>query len=232
MHAGKLRVWSLFILINLAGFSLLIVAFLQGWAQKVVENDVSYITSIVPASFMVAMFMRYLRIRALNRAFDDLAAHRGQWIQRFRKIAQSSTTNAAELIKISLFRKLMWLKAFLWLFPVLGLLGTVIGTMVAFEASMFDGVDDLMEIGMKLVVQMVSGIGIALNTTLVGMIFMIWIFFNIRLLESESARLLEQILEAGAVDNLAEKESGKTSPTEDESSNTDVGDESATKGTD
>ena len=32
------------------------------------------------------------------------------------------------------------------------------------------------------------------------MVFMIWMYFNIRLLEVESMKLLEQILEAGALD--------------------------------
>jgi biopolymer transport protein ExbB/TolQ len=201
MH-GKLRVWSAFVLINVLGMGLMALAYLKGWVQLIAERDVTFISLIIPAAFVVGLLMCYLRIVALNRAFDDLAKRRGMWLQRFRRIAEISTTNASELLKVVLFRKLMWAKALLWLFPVLGLVGTVAGTMIAFEGTMFEGLDDIQAIGQKLVVQMIGGIGIALYTTLVGMIFMIWMYFNIRLLEVESMKLLEQILEAGAVDMI------------------------------
>lgn len=199
MH-GKLRVWSAFMLINLMGMGLMALAYLKGWIQLIVNRDVTFISVVIPAVFLVGLLMCYMRIHALNRAFDDLAKRRGAWLQRYRRIAMISTTNASELLKVVLFRKMMWPKSLLWLFPVLGLLGTVAGTMIAFESSMFEGIDNIQEIGQKLVVQMVSGIGIALYTTLVGMVFMIWMYFNIRLLEVESMKLLEQILEAGAID--------------------------------
>ncbi|MCB0352841.1 MAG: MotA/TolQ/ExbB proton channel family protein [Bdellovibrionales bacterium] len=230
---GRLRTWSLFLLINFAGIALLALAYMKGWVNLVIERDATRITLVIPVLFFGGLFLCVSRIFSLNRAFNHLAKREGRWIERYRQIAAKSISNASELLQVSLFRKLMWLRYLQRLFPILGMVGTVMGFMIATDGSKLEGIAENQAMGMQLVVQMIQGIGIALTTTLVGMIFMVWMSVNLRLLETESMRLTEQVLEAGLIpaEDSAEPEPKPETPSEPSpqaDSEPKGGDESAT----
>lgn len=70
-----------------------------------------------------------------------------------------------------------WIASFL---PLLGLLGTVIGFMLAFGGDINPETMTDPEGFKQLVAQMLSGLGTALSTTLVGIVAYIWLEVSLR----------------------------------------------------
>jgi hypothetical protein len=79
---------------------------------------------------------------------------------------------------------------------LLGLIGTVIGFVIALSGVRPDVVSDVNSIG-PMVSTLISGMSIALYTTLVGSLLNIWLMVNVRLLEGGTVKLLTATVEAG-----------------------------------
>jgi len=202
MNYGKLRLWALYVIFNMVGFGFLGLAFMNGWVGLVIKRDVSRISIVIAGLFVFGLVLCFVRIIQLNRAFDDLAAERGEWLSRYRKIAQTSTSNATEALKVVLGRKLMAINALLFVLPALGLLGTVVGITMGLEGNLIENAGAISEVVEELFFQIISGLSVAFYTTIVGMVFMLWTYPNLKILEMESMRLMEHILVAGLDDSL------------------------------
>ena len=79
---------------------------------------------------------------------------------------------------------------------LLGLTGTVIGFIVALSGVRPDAVSAVEAIG-PMVSTLISGMSIALYTTLVGSLLHIWLMVNVRLLEGGTVKLLTATVELG-----------------------------------
>jgi biopolymer transport protein ExbB/TolQ len=78
----------------------------------------------------------------------------------------------------------------------LGLIGTVIGFIIALSGVNAEAAADVSSIG-PMVTTLISGMSIALYTTLVGAILNIWLMINYRLLEGGTVTLATKIIELG-----------------------------------
>jgi hypothetical protein len=78
----------------------------------------------------------------------------------------------------------------------LGLIGTVIGFIIALSGVNAEAAADITSIG-PMVSTLISGMSIALHTTLVGAILNIWLMINYRLLEGGTVTLVTTIIEQG-----------------------------------
>ena len=78
----------------------------------------------------------------------------------------------------------------------LGLLGTVIGFIMALSGVDAQAAGDVDAIG-PMVTTLIDGMSVALYTTLVGAVLNIWLMVNYRLLESGTVTLLTAIVDLG-----------------------------------
>ena len=78
----------------------------------------------------------------------------------------------------------------------LGLIGTVIGFIIALSGINPEAAADVEAIG-PMVSTLISGMSVALYTTLVGAILNVWLMLNYRLLESGTITLVTTIVELG-----------------------------------
>lgn len=195
MSSGKFRVMAVFALINLFGFSLLGIAYLNGWVELVIERDKTPISLSIAAVHVLGMALCFMRARQLNRAFDDLASDQGEAFKRYIRVAKVNASNATVGMEVILGRKLTWIKAILTILPTLGLLGTVVGIAMALDGSGVEAGADMTEVVREQYTTMTAGLSVAFFTTIVGVVFMLWTFINVKLLEIESMRLMEGVLE-------------------------------------
>jgi biopolymer transport protein ExbB/TolQ len=78
----------------------------------------------------------------------------------------------------------------------LGLLGTVIGFIMALSGVDAQAAGDVDAIG-PMVTMLIDGMSVALYTTLVGAVLNIWLMINYRLLESGTVTLLTAVVDLG-----------------------------------
>lgn len=193
---GRLRLWAMFFVINLSGIAMLWLAHMRGWVNMVIERDVSNISLAIAAVFAFGLMLCFSRIRGLNKAFDEIDKDDGTEVSEYRQMAARSASNATELLKVILGRKLMWINALLVVLPTLGLLGTVVGITMGLESSVVANAGSISEVVEELFFQVIQGLSVAFYTTIVGMVFMLWLFVNAKMLEIESMRLMEGILDS------------------------------------
>ena len=188
-----------FWLINLFLLSLLGVAYLNGWVDLVLERDKTPISLTIVSLHGVGLVLCYLRARRLNKAFKLMAENKSVVLRRYVAIAQVNASNATEGMKVMLGRKLIWIKTIITILPTLGLLGTVVGIAMALEGSQATDGADIADLVKEQYGTMTTGLSVAFYTTIVGVVFMLWQFVNIKLLENRSMRLMERVLEESHV---------------------------------
>src|ERR687891_287490 len=79
---------------------------------------------------------------------------------------------------------------------LLGLIGTVIGFIIALSGVRPEVASDVAAIG-PMVSTLISGMSVALYTTLVGSLLHVWLMVNVRLLEGGTVKLLTATVELG-----------------------------------
>lgn len=188
------------LLVNLAALALLAVAALQGWVATVVAGDASGLVLVIAAVFLFALAKSGRLAFELDRELGALDGGRpapGSRVARFRAAlatappaARSSLEGA---LKIDLVREIAPVRHLASALVLLGLVGTVLGFVMALSGVDAGAASDVSRIG-PMVAQLIAGLGVALYTTLAGALLNIWAMLNFRLLEEAAARLLVRLL--------------------------------------
>ncbi|MBI3454125.1 MAG: MotA/TolQ/ExbB proton channel family protein [Rhodospirillales bacterium] len=82
---------------------------------------------------------------------------------------------------------------------ILGLIGTVIGFIIALSGVKPDAASDVKAIG-PMISTLILGMSVALYTTLVGAILNIWLMINYQMLTTGTVNLVAAIIERGEAD--------------------------------
>ena len=90
---------------------------------------------------------------------------------------------------------------------LLGLIGTIVGFIIALSGVNQAAVTDAAAIG-PMVATLLHGMAMALFKTLVGSVLNVWLMLNYRLLESGAAHLLTHAIEHGEGDAMLDEEAG------------------------
>lgn len=188
-----------FALLNMLAGALLTAAWLVGWVDYVRAADegtylVSLIVAVFAAGLAGATGRAWQLSRTLNRAKaapHDEAARLGLTapdpVVRLIRAAQHQVKLVARIAPIRQIAGWLW---------VLGLIGTVIGFIIALSGVDPAAAGDAAAIG-PMVSTLVAGMSVALYTTLVGGILNIWLTLNYRLLEHGSVKLMSVLVDAG-----------------------------------
>lgn len=199
--------WALllrFALVNMTALALATAAWRQGWVDRLLDGDSSRLGLAIVAAFLLGLGLATRAAVALSRELDAArAAHpaRGTRVDRYLRGASGAAADRRAgldaALKLELAGRISPVRAIAGYLVLLGLIGTVLGFIMA-----LDGVDparagDVAEVG-RMVATLVDGMGVALNTTLLGAVLNIWLMIDYRLLEGGSVRLLALTLDRGA----------------------------------
>lgn len=97
----------------------------------------------------------------------------------------------AESVKLWLVHRVNVVKALRSQLVLWGLIGTVVGFMIALRGITADNVADVSSIG-PMVAQLQAGMATALNTTVVGSVLSAWLTANIVMLEGAATHLMRK----------------------------------------
>ncbi len=192
-----------FALVNLVGFALLGAAHMQGWVDRAMASDSTGIVVLIFGLFVVGLVLCGWKIwRAshdlnLIKAYDPLKPSQVSGYLsaiRLRKVESRSIT--AELLKLNLSSRIGSVRHIANTLVLLGLIGTVVGFIIALSADDVNLAADIDSVG-PMISTLIGGMSVALYTTMVGAILNIWLMINYRLLLGGTVNLITSVVELG-----------------------------------
>jgi len=192
-----------FALVNLVGFALLGAAHLQGWTDRAVASDSTGIVLLIFGLFVVGLVLCAWKIwRAshdlnLIKSYDPLNPSRvSDYLSAIRLRSAESRSITAELLKLKLSSRIGVVRHIANTLVLLGLIGTVVGFIIALSAVKVNLAADIETVG-PMISTLIGGMSIALYTTMVGAILNIWLMVNYRLLLGGTVHLMTSVVELG-----------------------------------
>ena len=192
-----------FLLVNLVGFGLLGAAYLQGWVAKAMAGDSTGMVLLIFGLFVVGLVLCGWKIwrasHELNqiKSYDPLKPSRvGGYLSAIRLRNADSRSITAELLKLKLSNRIGIVRHIANSLVLLGLIGTVIGFIIALSGVDVNLAADVDSVG-PMISTLIGGMSVALYTTLVGAILNIWLMVNYRLLLNGTVNLMTSVVELG-----------------------------------
>ncbi|MEM7043302.1 MAG: MotA/TolQ/ExbB proton channel family protein [Pseudomonadota bacterium] len=192
-----------FAVVNLVGIALLAAAWLQGWLGMVLEGDATKLALVIVLVFLAGLLICASKVQKVGAELDRIRAPEAYPASRVSRYLASidgrdgqSRQLAASALRLKLASRIAVVRHIAGSLVFLGLIGTVIGFMIALSGVDPEDAADIGAIG-PMVSTLISGMSVALSTTLVGAVLNIWLMVNYRLLESGTLRLLTSIIELG-----------------------------------
>ena len=188
-------------LINLVAVSLLCAAFLQGWLDGIVRAELVELSGIIAAVFLYGFVFCAARVWTTSLELNDVKAgrprpqsHAGRYLAALEDRADRELS--LRVFRLKLTNRIAIVRHVANSLVFLGLIGTVIGFIIALSGGDPAGASDAERVG-GMVSTLISGMSVALNTTLVGAVLYVWLIVNHRLLATGTVHLLTATLERG-----------------------------------
>ena len=192
-----------FALANLVGFSLLGAAYLQGLVTLVLDSDQTGLSAAIFVVFLGGLGICARKVaqtsRELNRVrdFSPLSPSRaGTYLSQVRGRVAESRSIYAGLERLKLSNQIAVVRHIAGSLVLLGLIGTVIGFIIALSGVHPQRVSDIDTVA-PMVSKLIEGMSVALYTTLVGAILNLWLMVNYHILATGTVKLITAIVEFG-----------------------------------
>lgn len=192
-----------FSVINLVAFALFSAAWLKGWIALILAGDSTHQVMLIAAVFAYGLVRCGGKIFATSVELNHRGAlPSGSPSQAAAHLATISGQDPqsrairASALRLKLMSRIGSIRHIASSLVFLGLLGTVIGFIMALSGVNADTAGDVESIK-PMVATLLDGMSVALYTTLVGAVLNIWLMVNYRLLESGTVALFTAIIDLG-----------------------------------
>jgi len=188
-------------LVNLVAFALLGAAWAQGLVAKVINADVTNMVVLICAVFLIGLILAGYRLwkvsKQLNAAYNFNPKERSRaadFLIKTKGKNATSRANIAQALRLKLFSRIVHIRYISNSLTVLGLIGTVLGFIIALSGVDPDVASNPSAIS-PMVAQLIEGMSVALYTTLVGSILSVWLGLIYQMLATGTSNLVSQIIE-------------------------------------
>ena len=188
-------------IVNLVAFALLGAAWAQGLVAKVINADVTNMVILICVVFLIGLFLAGYRLwkvsKQLNAAYNynpDEPSRTADFLSKTKGKNASSRSNIAQALKLKLFSRIVHIRYIANSLTVLGLIGTVLGFIIALSGVDPDIASNPSAIS-PMVAQLIKGMSVALYTTLVGSILSVWLGLVYQMLITGTSNLVAKIIE-------------------------------------
>ena len=192
-----------FAVINAVAVALLGAAWLQGWLSTLIVTDTTHLVAAITGVFVVGLAMCARIALQLSGELNQVRARHPRPSSRVAAYLASiagrdgqSRAILASTLKLKLASRLGPVRHVANSLVILGLIGTVIGFIIALSGVDPETAADVSSIG-PMVSTLIDGMSVALYTTLVGAVLNVWLMLNYRVVEGGTVRLLTAIVELG-----------------------------------
>ncbi len=192
-----------FVLVNLLAFALLGMAFAQGLVDKVLAADQTKLSVLIFAVFAVGLVLCGVRVwqtsHDLNqvKSFDPLVPTRAlKYIAQIRGRDGDSRSILASTLRLKLSRRIAVVRQIAGSLVLLGLIGTVLGFIIALSGVDPERASDIRSIT-PMVSTLIAGMSTALYTTLIGAVLNVWLMIDYQLLAGGTVKLITSLIDMG-----------------------------------
>jgi hypothetical protein len=180
-----------FVLLNLAAFALLGVAYVHGFVDMVVAADRTYLSVVIGLVFLVGLGLCGRKVWQTSRELDRVrkpdAFARSRELERLG--APEGRGDLISVLRLTLSHRISIVRHIANTLVLLGLIGTVLGFIIAERASDINAITPMIS-------TLISGMSTALYTTLVGAILNVWLMANHQMLTSGTVKLMASLMES------------------------------------
>lgn len=194
--------------VNLVAVALAGAAWLQGWVEVVLAADGTRLVVVIFGVFLAGLAICTSRVWRVSWELNQANAvrpHPGSRAARYLELVRGegrgadSRALAAAALRGKLIARIGLVRHLASTLVLLGLIGTVIGFIIALSGVKPDLATEVTAIA-PMITTLISGMSVALYTTLVGAVLNIWLMANYRMLATGTANLLAAIVERGEAD--------------------------------
>ncbi len=193
-----------FSLLNLLGVALVAAAGLQGWIGPLFDGSARWMVTIICVTFAIGLIWCARLVLDTGNELDQVKSGRvrpgSRTSRHLTALVGSGRSHRQALesaLRIKLSARIAGVRHIAGSLVFLGLIGTVIGFMIALSGVDPSNAADPAAVA-PMVATLIDGMGLALSTTLVGAITNLWLMGNYRLLEHGTSKLLAELIERGA----------------------------------
>ena len=184
-----------FLIVNIVGAALLGLAGAQGWIARIAEADPTGLVFVIFGVFAVGLALCGYRLFKTSAALNRL--EEGETVDLPADWTSPSVCPElmAEALKARLFSRIAVVRQIAAALVVLGLIGTVAGFIIALSGVSAEEAGTLAAV-QPMISTLISGMSVALYTTLEGAILGLWLTVNYRMLATGTSTLYSELLAA------------------------------------
>lgn len=192
-----------FALLNIVAAGLVAAVYLEGWLDDALRGYTGWLTLVICVVFLFGLLLCAVRIwrtnyelNAVGEGMPPPPSRAGRYLASVAGRSAEGRTICAGLLRNQLGNEIAIVRYTADSLVFLGLVGTVIGFIVALsgvDPQASTQADDVA----AMVGTLITGMSIALYTTLVGAVLHVWLMVNHRMLATGTSDLFNSIVELG-----------------------------------
>ncbi|MCY4050631.1 MAG: MotA/TolQ/ExbB proton channel family protein [Gammaproteobacteria bacterium] len=190
-----------FAVLNILALSLVIVGAMEGWIHRIIEADVTRISILIAVLFIIGWSICTYHIHRCTGEMKRLSASKSKSTEIYQIyfVALENTSADArmtisECLRSRLYSRISIVRLIANNLVIFGLIGTVIGFVIALSGVDANKVADAASIG-PMITTLIQGMSVALYTTLVGAILHVWLIMCYQILAVGTVSLVNAIIE-------------------------------------
>ena len=204
-HAARYKYLLLFrfAVINLVGAALLGGAYFQGWIALVLGADATHLSVAIFGVFVAGLAVCADKVWRTSHELNLVRSPRptassrvARYLREVDGRGADSRAISAAALRLKLFSRIAVVRHTATGLVFLGLIGTVVGFIIALSGIEPDAAADPSAIG-PMVSTLIQGMSVALYTTLVGAVFNVWLMVNFHVLATGTVNLVTAVVERG-----------------------------------
>ncbi len=192
-----------FCLVNIVATALMAAAYFQGWLDGVLGAHLVELSAVIVMVFLYGLVLCGSRIwrhgvdlNGVAAGTPDAGTRVGRYLSHASGANADSRSIHAGALRLKLTDRIVGVRHVANSLIFLGLIGTVIGFIIALS-----GVDPAaaseVENVQAMVATLISGMSVAMYTTLVGAVLYVWLIVNHRILVTGTVDLIDATIELG-----------------------------------
>ena len=192
-----------FVLVNLVGASLLASAYMQGWLDGFFVDVTFGLSMVIAAAFLLGLASCGIKIWRTSVELNDVNSGAPETESRAYKYLETiygggadGRSMAASALRLKLASSAAVVRQVANGLVFLGLIGTVIGFIIALSGVDPNRATEVDNVA-RMIATLISGMSVALYTTLAGSVLYVWLSVNHRILSNGSVNLITAIIELG-----------------------------------